>query len=173
VVTIQGALDSEVTAVDFGSVAAKVLSQPSGSPSGPITVVAPPGTAGTEADITITTLGGSLVAQPRSAVTPAAVFAYQASTPTLPTGLAARAGVKSALVSWGSPRNNGGSPLTGYRIVAAASGQRPVAVNVSARTTRVTIGKLATGTSWKFTVYARNRLGLGLPATSGTVTPRR
>jgi hypothetical protein len=173
VVTIQGALDSEVTAVDFGSVAAKVLSQPSGSPSGPITVAAPPGMAGAKVAITITTLGGSLVARPRSAVTPAAAFAYQASTPTPTTGLAARAGVKSALVSWGSPGNNGGSPLTGYRIVGAARGHRRAAVNVSARTTRVTIGKLAAGASWKFTVYARNRLGLGLPATSGAVTPRR
>jgi hypothetical protein len=80
-VTIQGALDSEVRTVFFGSVHAKILSQPSLTPSGPVTVLAPPGTAGTTVSITITTLGGELAGQPRSAVTPAAVFTYQACTP--------------------------------------------------------------------------------------------
>jgi len=86
VVTIEGALDSEVQTVFFGSVHAKILSQPSPAPSGPVTVQAPPGTAGTTVSITITTLGGELAGQPRSAVTPAAVFTYQASTPPPCTG---------------------------------------------------------------------------------------
>ena len=60
VVTIQGALDSEVRTVYFGSVHAKILSQPALTPSGPVTVQAPPGTAGTTVSITITTLGGEL-----------------------------------------------------------------------------------------------------------------
>jgi hypothetical protein len=77
-VTIEGALDSGVTAVFFGSVRAKILSQPSLTPSGPITVLAPPGPAGRTVSITITTLGGELAGEPRSAVTPAAVFTYQA-----------------------------------------------------------------------------------------------
>jgi Pro-kumamolisin, activation domain/IPT/TIG domain len=81
VVTIEGALDSEVRTVFFGSVHAKVLSQPSLTPSGPVTVQAPPGTAGTTVTITITTLGGELAGEPRSAVTQAAVFTYQASVP--------------------------------------------------------------------------------------------
>jgi len=80
-VTIQGALDSEVRTVFFGSVPAKILSQPSLTPSGPITVLSPPGTAGTTVSITITTLGGELAGTPRSAATPAAVFTYQASNP--------------------------------------------------------------------------------------------
>ena len=80
-VTIQGALDSEVRTVYFGSVHAKILSQPFLTPSGPVTVQAPPGPAGTTVNITITTLGGELAGQPRSAVNPAAVFTYQASVP--------------------------------------------------------------------------------------------
>jgi Pro-kumamolisin, activation domain/Fibronectin type III domain/IPT/TIG domain len=172
-VTIQGALDSTVTAVDFGSVAARILSQPAFTPSGPVTVVAPPGTAGTRVSITITTLAGTLTGQPRSAVNPAAAFTYQVSTPTPPIGVAAAPGVRSATVSWGPPRNNGGSPLTLYRIVATARGQRPVGVNVPVRITRVTIGRLAPGVAWTFTVYAGNRLGLGLPAVSRPVVPRR
>jgi hypothetical protein len=80
-VIIQGALDSEVKTVFFGSVHAKILSQPSLTPSGPVTVLAPPGPAGTTVSITITTLGGELAGKPRSAVTSAAVFTYQACTP--------------------------------------------------------------------------------------------
>jgi hypothetical protein len=80
-VTIQGALDSEVRTVYFGSVHAKILSQPFLTPSGPVTVQAPPGPAGTTVNITITTLGGELAGQPRSAANPAAVFTYQASVP--------------------------------------------------------------------------------------------
>jgi hypothetical protein len=171
-VTIQGALDSALTAVYFGSVAARVISQPGLTPSGPITVVAPPGVAGTRVSITITTLGGTLVGQPRSAVNPAAVFTYQVSTPTAPIGVAAAAGIRSATVSWGPPRNNGGSALTSYRVVGSARGQRPVGVTVTARVTRVVIGRLAPGVAWTFTVYAGNRLGLGLPAESRPVVPR-
>jgi hypothetical protein len=81
VVTIQGSLDSEVRTVYFGSAHAEILRQPALTPSGPVTVRAPPGPPGTTVNITITTLGGELAGQPRSAVTPAAVFAYQASTP--------------------------------------------------------------------------------------------
>jgi hypothetical protein len=87
VVTIQGALDSEIGTVYFGSAHAKILSQPVLTPSGPVTVQAPPGTAGTTVDITITTLGGELAGQPRSAVTPAAVFTYLPCTRLRATGV--------------------------------------------------------------------------------------
>jgi hypothetical protein len=171
-VIIQGALDSSVTAVYFGSVPARVLSQPFLTPSGPVTVVAPPGAAGTRVSITITTQGGTLAGQPTSAPNPAAVFTYQASTPTPPRGVAAAPGIRSATVAWAPPSNNGGSPLTVYRIVGTARGQRPVGLTVSARITRVTIGRLAPGVAWTFTVYAGNRFGLGLPAASNPVVPR-
>jgi len=92
VVTIQGALDFEVRTVYFGSVHAKILSEPALTPTGPVTVQAPPGRAGTTVSITITTLGGELAGQPRSAVTPAAVFTYQASPPPPCTRLRATAG---------------------------------------------------------------------------------
>ena len=170
-VTIQGALDSEVTAVDFGSVAGKLLAEPQAGPSGPLTVVAPPGKAGTKVNITITTLGGTLVGHPRSAVTKSATFTYKASSPSAPRGVAAVAGVKSATVSWSAPSDNGGSALTQYRVVASAKGHKSVIVKVGPHTTKVTV-KLAPGVAWTFTVYARNKFGLGLPATSKAVTPK-
>jgi len=170
-VTIQGSLDSEVTAVDFGSVPGKLLTEPQAGPSGPITVVAPPGKAGAKVNITITTLGGTLVGQPRSAATKSATFTYKASSPTAPRGVTAKAGVKSATVSWSAPSDNGGSALTQYRVVVAAKGHKPVIVKVGPHTTKVTV-KLAHGVAWSFTVYARNKFGLGLPATSKAVTPK-
>ncbi len=171
-VTIQGALDSEVTAVYFGSVPARVTSQPSLAPSGPVTVIAPPGVAGSRVSVTLTTLGGTLTGLPRSAASPAAVFTYQMSTPTPPVGLQAAAGITSARLSWSPPRDNGGSALTGYRVVATARGRRAVGLNLAASVTRVTVDGLAYGVGWTFSVYARNGLGLGLPAVSAAVVPR-
>jgi IPT/TIG domain-containing protein/fibronectin type III domain protein len=173
VVEIQGALDTEVTAVDFGSTPAKILQQTTDAPSGPIFVAAPPGKAGTKVNITITTVGGTLTSppQPRSAVNKAAVFTYKASTPAAPGSVVAKAGVKSATVHWKATADNGGSAVTRYQITASAKGHKSVIVKTSAGTTGVTV-KLAPGVSWKLTVQARNKLGLGLPATSGAVTPR-
>jgi hypothetical protein len=173
VVEIQGALDTEVTAVDFDSAPAKILQETTGAPSGPIFVVAPAGKAGTTVSITITTIGGTLTSppQPRSAVNKAAVFTYKASTPTAPVSVVARAGIKSATVTWKAPANNGGSAVTGYQITAAAKGHGSVVVKVSASARGVTV-KLASGVSWKLTVQARNKFGLGLSATSNAVTPR-
>jgi Pro-kumamolisin, activation domain/IPT/TIG domain/Fibronectin type III domain len=173
-VVIQGELDSYVTAVDFGSRPATILQFPEGGPSGPVIVLAPPGKAGTKVDITITTLGGLLTSppQPRSAVTTAAVFTYQTSSPTAPTHVVAKAGVKSATVSWWAPSNNGGSPVTGYRITATAKGHKSVVVKVSAGVRKATVKKLAAGVSWTLTVQAVNKRGAGLPAASNTVKPR-
>jgi hypothetical protein len=78
-VTIYGTLDSELTRVSFGKVAAKILSEPVASPSGKIVVVAPHGTAGQKVFITITTVGGTLInpPQPTSAPTNKATFTYK------------------------------------------------------------------------------------------------
>jgi hypothetical protein len=168
VVTIQGALDGELTAVDFGTRPGTIVSETENSSSGPIVVIAPPGKAGTKVNITITTVGGTLTSppQPRSAVNPAATFTYKDSSPTAPAHLAAKAGVKSVKVSWRGPSNNGGSRVTGYVITATAKGHKTITIRVSSRVTEVTIKKLAAGVSWTITVRAKNKFGLGLPATA-------
>ncbi len=173
-VTIQGALDANLTAVDFGSTPATILSEPFFSASGSITVMAPPGKAGSKVSITITTVGGTLTnpPQPRSAVNSKAVFTYNKSTPTAPRDVSAKAGVRDATVRWKAPSNNGGYPVTGYVITATAKDHKAVTVTVSARTTKVTVRNLAAGVSWTLTVRAKNKLGSGLSAPSNQVRPR-
>jgi hypothetical protein len=122
-------------------------------------------------NITISTLGGILVGQPTSAVTSKAVFTYKTSTPSAPRNVAAKAGVKSATVTWKAPIDNGGKAVTGYVITAKAKGHKSVTVRVSAGARRATV-KLAAKVGWKITVQAVNKLGRGLPATSKAVTPR-
>jgi len=170
-VTIQGSLDAEVTAVHFGNALASVVSMPEVSPGGPITVLAPPGRAGTKVNVTITTNGGRLVSAPTSAVTAAATFAYAASTPSAPTGLSVHVGVRSLDATWKSPVNNGGDPLTGYVVVAASKGHKSVVLRVSAAAHSAVVSGLAPSIDWTLAVRAANKLGQGLAAVSGPLVP--
>jgi hypothetical protein len=123
-VTIQGALDSELVSVDFGTVPGTIVQQPELTASGPIEVLSPPGTRGKTVDITITTAGGVLVGEPTSAVTSAATFTYQRQGPATITS----AGSATALVG------------TSFAFVVATTGDAPVSVSES--------GQLPTGLSF-------------------------
>ena len=173
-VTITGVLDSEVTAVDFGSTPATVVAEPELSPTGPITVLAPAGRAGVKVDVTITTVGGTIAdpPQPRSATTSAATFTWVASTPAAPTHVTAAPGKRLVTLKWGAPTNDGGHAVTGYVIVGKAAGQKTVTKHVSASTRHATITSLKASVTWTFTVRAVNKLGPGLAATTAPVTPR-
>ncbi len=81
-VTLNGTLDSNLTAVHFGTRAAEVQSEPLASPSGQVTVKAPPGTPNSKVNITISTVGGQLVGKSTSAVTSSATFTYGPPAPT-------------------------------------------------------------------------------------------
>ena len=95
-VQINGALDSELTAVHFGSQRAAIVYEPSLTASGTILVVAPPG-SGAKAPVTISTLGGTLTGTPTSK---AVTYIYTKSSPTAPRNVSAKAGARSATVSW-------------------------------------------------------------------------
>lgn len=170
-VTISGALDSEVTAVDFGSIPATIVTQPELAPSGPITVVAPAGVVGRTVPITITTEGGVLVGQPRSATTAAADFTFTRSSPSAPTDFTAKPGRGTATLRWHAPADTGGSAITGYVVVARATGQRTVSAH-EATSARTAVLKLRGGVAWTITLRAVNALGDGLTA-SVTVTPAK
>ena len=173
IVEISGSLDSQLTAVHFGSAKATILSEPTLTASGTIVVVAPPGTAGKKVSVTISTLGGTIAVPPAptSAANAAAVFTYTKSSPTAPRSVHGKAGVRSATISWAAPSDNGGSSVTGYVITVRAAHHKTLTIKVSARSRTATIKRLTANIGWTFEVQAVNKLGRGLPVTV-TVRPK-
>jgi|HubBroStandDraft_5_1064220.scaffolds.fasta_scaffold03205_3 hypothetical protein len=168
VVEINGALDSQLTAVHFGSRLATILQEPELTASGPIFVTAPSGTGGKKVSVTISTLGGTLTGTPTST---AVTYTYARSSPTAPGHVTGKAGVRSATISWAAPGNNGGSSVTGYVITVRAKGHKTLTVKVSARSRKATIERLTANIGWTFEVQAVNKYGRGLPVTV-TVRPK-
>lgn len=105
-------------------------------------------------DVSRGTIGGS---------TPATVPAKPAKPTAVP-------GPSQATVSWTAP-SDGGSPITGYRITPYRAGVAQTPIDVAVLTSKE-ITALTNGTAYRFTVAARNAIGLG-PASdlSDPVTP--
>ena len=78
----------------------------------------------------------------------------RAACPTHPTNVAATRGDQSAGVTWTAP-NNQGCAITGYTVRANGGG----GTNVGGGQTSATVGGLSNGTSYTFTVIARNEVG--------------
>jgi len=173
IVSIAGTLDSEVTAVHFGTIPATVLSQPFASPSGTVVVVAPIGPAGRTVGVYLTTEGGVLVGQPTSANSPVARYTFVESTPSAPRDVVAKAGKGSATVTWQPPVYDGGSAILGYFVVAEpqSTAIKAIALLTSASARAATFPKLQSGVPWIIVVIARSSLGHGLGARSAPVTP--
>jgi hypothetical protein len=94
--------------------------------------------------------------------------AQNATAPGAPTNVEAWPGNTTAIVGWTSPNSNGGAAITGY-LVTTSPGGRSVAVSSSA--TQATIAGLTNGTSYTFTVQARNIKGYGTSAVTAAVKP--
>lgn len=87
--------------------------------------------------------------------------------PGAPTSVTATAGVKEATVSFGAPSEDGGSAITGYRVVSAPDG-----VEATGSDSPITVPGLREGVSYTFTVQAINAAGNGpMSAPSNAVTP--
>ena len=88
--------------------------------------------------------------------------------PTAPQIGSATAGNASATVSFSPPVDDGGSPITGYRVTSSAGG----GVNVTGTASPITVTGLANGTTYTFNVSAINAAGTGpSSAASNAVTP--
>ncbi len=93
--------------------------------------------------------GDSPTSLPSNSVTPATV-------PAAPTGVTATRGNALAAVSWIAPISDGGNALTGYTITSAPGN---VTTNASAGSTSIDVTGLLNGTSYTFTVVAKNSVG--------------
>jgi len=154
-VTITGTGLAGVAAVHFDSVAAGFTVD---SPT-QITAVAPAGSVG-PVDVTVDTSGGT------SAISSADTFVY-ATAPGAPGSPAGARADGSVTVSYAPPASTGGSPVLDYQIDVAPGGQ-----TVQTASTQAVIGGLTNGTTYTFTIRARNAIGLGAPATvSATPNP--
>ena len=118
------------------------------------------GTAYTFTVIATNGAGTSAASAPSNSVTPAGV-------PGAPTIGTATGGNEQATVAFTGPANDGGAPVTQYRVTASPGG----ATSMGAGSPIVVTG-LANGTAYTFTVTAANSVGTGpASAPSNSVTP--
>ena len=97
------------------------------------------------------------------------------TVPGVPSGVSATAGNADATVTWTAPASDGGSPVTGYTVVASDSTTPANGGETCSWTTgplTCTVTGLTNGDTYSFTVWAINGIGLGpsSPA-SNPVTP--
>ncbi len=111
--------------------------------------------------------GVSVASDPASA-TPVAV-------PGAPTDLAAVPGDGQAELSWTAPADDGGTPVTGYRIETSTDGSTwtVVVADTGSTATAATVSGLTNGVPTSFRVSATNAVGTGAPSAPETTTPRR
>jgi uncharacterized protein (TIGR03437 family) len=101
-------------------------------------------------------------AGPRGSVVPI----LNANAPGAPQNVVASAGNGQATVSFSTPLNDGGAPITAYTVIASPSG-----ATVSGSSGPLTVTGLANGTAYTFAVTATNSAGTGPATDSGSVTP--
>lgn len=77
-------------------------------------------------------------------------------------------------LEWSPPRNNGGSPLTGYRLELTIDSKIWTEVTIcDGQTTKSKVKDLTTGQKYKFRVIAINKIGESKSLESGEVTPTK
>ena len=89
--------------------------------------------------------------------------------PWAPANATAVAADRSAIVSWSAPGFDGGTGISQYQVTASPGG---ATATVGGGTLTATVGGLADGTSYTFTVTALNTIGAGpASAASNSVVP--
>ena len=98
---------------------------------------------------------------------PASAAVVPCGVPDAPANVAATRGDQSAGVTWSAP-NNQGCAITAYTVRANGGG----GTNVGGGQTSATVGGLSNGTSYTFTVIARNEVGDSAPSpASNAIVP--
>lgn len=94
-------------------------------------------------------------------------FPSAMSVPGAPTSVSATPGTGQITISWSAPVSDGGSAITGYKIMrgtSAGGAKNPIATVSASTFTRIDGGRAA-GTTYYYTVIATNNVGDG-PASS-------
>jgi hypothetical protein len=95
-----------------------------------------------------------------------------ATAPATPTAVTASPRNAAVAVSWTAP-NDGGSPITGYKVTAFEGATELGFATVSGSTTSTTVESLTNGANYTFKVAATNAVGTGAAsAASNTAMPR-
>jgi hypothetical protein len=90
------------------------------------------------------------------------------SVPGVPTSVSATAGNTQATVSFTTPSNTGGLPITSYTVTS-----NPDGITASGSSSPITVTGLTNDISYTFTVVATNALGDSSPSTASVpVTPQ-
>ena len=112
------------------------------------------------------------------AMSPGAALA--AAKPGAPTGLTATAGNGQVSLTWNAPANDGGDPITDYRVQYRKAGALTWMTfpDGGGNDTTATVKPLVNGTSYEFRVKAKNAVGLGAAVQRrlrhpGRLRPRR
>ena len=119
-------------------------------------------TNGTAYTFTVTAssaAGTGLASAPSAPVTPRTI-------PGSPAVVAAAPGDTRAIITWSAPADDGGSPITGYRVTTI-----PTSDGCTVTATTCTLTGLTNGREYVVSVIATNAAGTSAPATV-TVTPR-
>ena len=98
-------------------------------------------------------------------------FAAAPTAPGVPTGVTALAGDTQVNVSWVAPADDGNSPITQYVVTQTPPGGVAGEHTVPGTSTSLLVTGLSNGTSYSFTVRARNAIGDSAESASASATP--
>ncbi|GLZ42378.1 hypothetical protein Acsp05_60020 [Actinokineospora sp. NBRC 105648] len=128
---------------------------------------------GLTADTSYTFTVAATNAYGTSAASPASAAVVPYTVPGAPVITATSAGSLAAVLTWTAPAN-GGSAITGYRVVPYIGAVAQTPQTFTGTGTTQTVTGLTAGTAYTFTVAAQNLAGTGPPsAASPSVTPNQ
>jgi hypothetical protein len=95
------------------------------------------------------------------------------TVPDVPTGVTGTAEDAAVRLSWSAPSEDGGRPITSYRITPYVGSTAQTVVETGSSATSATVTGLTNGTAYTFVVAATNAVGTGADSTpSAAVTPQ-
>ncbi len=141
------------TAVRFGRSVTTRIEPVAGYPDGDpyvVRVLTPPGPASASVPVLAVTRAGTSVGGARLR------FHYLPSAPSAPASLHVTLSASSASLRWGAPASDGGSPVTGYFILASGAGMAPLGAHLAASARSYDFSSLPSGRALTFRVAAEN-----------------